>query len=99
MEVDYVDPRMRELEGPDALSESKLPLAVIESFKRKLVLLRAAPDERTLRNWKSFHYEKLVGDRKGQRSIRINKQWRLCFLLDSEVSPQKIRILSIEDYH
>lgn len=63
------------------------------------MVLRAAPDERTLRNWKSLHYEKLEGDRTGQRSIRLNKQWRLVFTLDSGLRPPKITVLSIEDYH
>lgn len=76
-----------------------LPLAVIKSCQRKLVLLDAAPDERTLRNWKSLHYEKLGGDRIGQRSVRLNDQWRLVFLLDETASPPTIEILAIEDYH
>ena len=49
--------------------------------------------------WKSLHYEKLSGDRSGQKSIRLNKQWRLVFTLDSERQPPKITVLAIEDYH
>jgi len=67
--------------------------------RRKLTVLRAAPDDRTLRNWKSLHYEKLKGDREGQRSIRINNKYRLVFELDNDTTPQKARILAIEDYH
>jgi proteic killer suppression protein len=63
------------------------------------VILEAAPDERTLRNWKSLRYKKLEGDRKGQRSIRINDQWRIVFTLDESVQPPTIAILAIEDYH
>lgn len=59
----------------------------------------AAEDERTLRNWKSLHYEKLKGDREGQRSVRLNDQYRLIFLLDADTSPPKIIVLGIEDYH
>src|SRR6266700_868085 len=76
-----------------------LPMAVVKSCRQKLVVLEAAPDERTLRNWKSLHYEKLEGDKSGQRSIRINKQWRLVFTLDTECRPNKMTILAVEDYH
>jgi proteic killer suppression protein len=62
-------------------------------------VLEAAPDERTLRNWKSLHYEKLKGDRKGQRSIRLNGQWRLVFILDEATLPPTIAVVAVEDYH
>jgi len=41
----------------------------------------------------------LEGDRKGQRSIKLNKQFRLIFEIDNESRPPKVTILSIEDYH
>lgn len=82
-----------------AAAQTGLPFGVIKSVQRKLVLLGSAPDERTLRNWKSFHYEKLVGDRAGQRSIRLNDQWRLVFILDETTAPPTVEILAIEDYH
>ena len=76
-----------------------MPISVINSLRNKLVVLRAAPDERTLRNWKSLHYEKLQGDRSEQRSIRINNQYRMVFMIDTERKPNKITVLSVEDYH
>jgi proteic killer suppression protein len=98
MDVEFRDSGLAIIETDRAI-ETKLPIAVITSCRQKLVVLRAAPDERTLRNWKSLHYEKLEGARVGQRSIRLNKQWRLVFTLDSKVNPPKITVLSIEDYH
>lgn len=41
------------------------------------------------------HLEKLSGDREGQRSIRINDQWRICFLWDG-VNALRVEIC---DYH
>jgi toxin HigB-1 len=98
MEVIYGDSKLARIETDDAAS-TKLPISVIMSCRRKLVVLRAAPDERTLRNWKSLHYERLKGDRDGQRSIRLNDQWRLIFSLDESARPPTIIILEIEDYH
>jgi proteic killer suppression protein len=47
---------------------------------RKLDLLDAAPDLRTLSTLPGNRLEKLKGDREGQHSIRINDQWRICFV-------------------
>ena len=98
MQVIFSDKRLALIET-DRAAETKLPIAVINSFRQKLVVIRAAPDERTLRNWKSLHYEKLQGNREGQRSIRINKQWRMVFTLDSDCDPPKLTVLAVEDYH
>ena len=46
----------------------------------KLQQLHAAGDLRDLRIPVSNHLEKLSGDRLGQWSIRINEQWRVCFV-------------------
>jgi proteic killer suppression protein len=83
----------------DEAGATRLSVAVIKSARRKLTVLRAATDDRSLRNWKSLRYEKLKGNREGQRSIRINDQYRMVFRLDDETAPPTITILSIEDYH
>lgn len=83
----------------DEAGATRLPVAVIKSARKKLTVLRAAIDDRSLRNWKSLHYEKLKGDRESQRSIRLNDQYRMVFELDEETEPQTVTILKIEDYH
>lgn len=97
MEIEFQDDKLALVET-DRASETRLPIAVINSLRDKLVVLRSASDERTLRSWKSLHYEKL--ERPGdQRSIRINKQWRLVFTIDTKAKPNKMMILGVEDYH
>lgn len=98
MEIEFADESLALIESDDA-GATKLPIAVIRSARKKLVMLRAATDDRTMRNWKGLHYEKLKGGRDGQRSIRINDKFRLVFILDSEADPKKVTILTIEDYH
>src|SRR5947209_6342438 len=98
MELVFADPTLALLETDDA-GKTKLPFAVIKSARRKLNVLRAAIDDRSLRNWKSLNYEKLKGDRAGQRSIRLNDQYRMIFALDESVDPQTVTIVAIEDYH
>ncbi len=56
------------------LPQNNQPLA-----RRKLVILDSATDLNTLRVPPGNRLEALKGDRKGQHSIRINDQWRICF--------------------
>lgn len=53
--------------------------AIERQALRKLDLLDAAPDLRTLSTLPGNKLEKLKDSREGQYSIRINDQWRLCF--------------------
>jgi proteic killer suppression protein len=99
MEIEFKDKQKIALIETENAADTQLPISVINSCRKKFNLLRAAPDERTLRNWKSLHYEKLKGDKEGKRSIRLNDQWRLIFLLNDERNPPSIIILGIEDYH
>ena len=59
---------------------SKLPQAIQRSAAMKLEMINAATVLETLRVPPSNRLEELQGDRKGQHSIRINKQWRICFI-------------------
>lgn len=58
---------------------SKLPQAIQHAAAIKLEMIHAATVIETLRVPPSNHLEELKGERKGQHSIRINKQWRICF--------------------
>lgn len=58
----------------------RLPPAVQRVALRKLVVLDAADTPEDLRVPPGNRLEKLYGGRKGQHSIRINDQWRICFV-------------------
>ena len=66
-------------------------------LKKRVTILEDAQSKDDLRLLPSNHFEALIGDRKGQFSIRINQQWRLCF----EWSESENRAFNIEvaDYH
>ena len=51
--------------------------------RRKLLYLHRARVLEDLKAPPGNHLEALTGDRKGQYSIRINDQWRVCFAWDS----------------
>ena len=63
--------------------------------RRKLRMLNNARHLNDLRIPPANRLEALKGDRKGQHSIRINEQWRLCFRW-TEAGPADIEIV---DYH
>jgi toxin HigB-1 len=63
--------------------------------ERKLQQLDSAATIEFLRSPPGNRLEELKGDRKGQHSIRINDQWRLCFVWTSE-GPERVEIV---DYH
>ena len=57
----------------------RLPTTIQKVALRKLMMIDNAKCLEDLRVPPSNHLEQLVGDRKGQHSIRINDQWRVCF--------------------
>jgi proteic killer suppression protein len=50
-----------------------------DQAEKRLQVLRRARSLRDLRGLPSNRLEALAGDREGQFSIRINRQWRICF--------------------
>jgi len=63
----------------------------------KLDRLEAATILKDLAALPGNRFEALAGDRKGQYSIRVNDQWRICFeWLGKSPGPQNVEIV---DYH
>ena len=58
----------------------KLPHDIQRAALRRLTYLHAAESISDLRSPPANRLEKLAGEREGQHSIRINQQWRICFL-------------------
>jgi len=57
----------------------RLPFEIQQTARRKLKLLDAATTLDAMRVPPGNRLEALKGNRKGQHSIRINDQWRICF--------------------
>ncbi len=73
----------------------KLPHDIQPIALRKLIMINNATCLEDLRIPPSNHLEKLSGNRKGQYSIRINEQFRICFRLDEN----DFQDVEIVDYH
>lgn len=63
--------------------------------ERKLQMLDSAATLDFLRSPPGNRLEALAGHRKGQHSIRVNDQWRICFVWTAE-GPRDVEIV---DYH
>jgi proteic killer suppression protein len=57
----------------------RFPPDIQRRARRKLLMLHAATELRQLTVPPGNRLEVLKGDRRGQHSIRVNDQWRLCF--------------------
>ena len=73
----------------------RLPRPIQDTARRKLKLIDAASSLDTLRVPPGNRLEALHGDRKGQWSIRVNQQWRICF----RWSDGDAHDVEIVDYH
>lgn len=62
---------------------------------RKLTMLDAAATLEDLRIPPGNRLESLSGDREGQHSVRINRQWRICFFW-TQAGPENVEVV---DYH
>lgn len=89
----FADPNTQRLFLRERVKKFDRPLQ--RAALRKLTLLDAAESLDDLRAVPGNRLEKLVGDRAGQYSIRVNDQWRLCFRwIDGDASE-----VEITDYH
>lgn len=73
----------------------KLPGDIQRTARRKLRMLNNAESLKDLRVPPGNRLESLRGDRRGQYSIRINDQWRVCFAWHDNAAHS----VEITDYH
>ncbi|SIR09609.1 proteic killer suppression protein [Rhizobium sp. RU20A] len=77
------------------LAPKGFPADLVRAAQRKLFLLNEATRLDDLRSPPGNRLEALKGDRQGQHSIRINRQWRICFVWTA-AGPENVEII---DYH
>jgi len=77
------------------LPTSQFDRSLAKAARKKLELIAAAASIEFLRSPPGNRLEALSGDRAGQWSIRINKQWRICFRFESGNAYD----VEIVDYH
>ncbi|MGH7514152.1 MAG: type II toxin-antitoxin system RelE/ParE family toxin [Gemmatimonadales bacterium] len=98
MEVDHDDPALERLER-DRTFTGGWGGPVVKGFRKVMQAIRAAVDERDLYALKGLRFEKLVGKRQGQHSLRINDQWRLIVEIRGVAPRKQMGVIEIADYH
>lgn len=79
----------------DGRTRKGFPADLLRVATRKLTMLDAAQALNDLRIPPANRLEALRGDRFGQHSVRINNQWRICFVWTDQ-GPEDVEIV---DYH
>jgi proteic killer suppression protein len=94
MIVGYRDKRTRDLAAGKRV---KAFSGIERAVRLRLDRLEAATALKDLAVLPGNRFEALAGNRKGQYSIRVNDQWRICFeWLDGALGPSNVEIV---DYH
>ena len=76
---------------------SRLPLQAIKKYELwKDLVFRHGPDK--LREFPGFHDEKLKGKRVGQRSSRLNLQYRVIYLVEEDIVTVFVLEINPHDY-
>ncbi|AOF88682.1 type II toxin-antitoxin system RelE/ParE family toxin [Sinorhizobium sp. RAC02] len=79
----------------DSSVKKGFPPELVRRAQQLLTVLHAAVPIEDLRSPPGNRLEKLAGDREGQHSIRINRQWHICFRWTA-AGPEDVEIV---DYH
>src|SRR5262249_29098643 len=98
MDVKFADEDLRRL-ATDPDYQGGYSTEGIRSYRQKVQFLKDAPDERTIRNWRSLNYERLKGKRKHEWSIRLNGPWRLILQRQETDAGVTLVLTGIEQYH
>jgi proteic killer suppression protein len=99
MRIGFGDDELRRLYEDPNFHAPRYGTDLVKAIRKKIGIIVAAATEQDLRSMKSLHFEKLVGDRAGQHSIRLNDQWRLVFRLETGDDGRVVVILEVVDYH
>ena len=77
----------------------RYPQSVVNGFFEVMAIIESAKNEREIRAFKSLHFEKLKGNRVGQRSLQLDKQFRLIVQIQEDEHDKMLWIIEIVDYH
>jgi addiction module HigA family antidote len=76
---------------------SGVPAAIVDKLLRMVLFLQAMQDENELRTIPSWKAHMRGGNRRGEWSLFVTKNWRMTFRIDNQMI--EIIDLNFEDYH
>ena len=99
MQIEFEDHDLRRLYEELDFRLPQFGTDLIKSYRKTVAFVIAAADQRDLYKMRSLRLEKLIGDRVGQHSLRLNDKWRMIIKIEMRDVGQVIVILDLVDYH
>jgi len=95
MDIEFSDSLWALIETERA-ADTKLPVAVIQSARHRLGILRAAPDLRTMQNWKSLGLSKR-GGAGSEHLVNLSPQWAMVLKVEEKNSAMTLIVTAMEE--
>ena len=99
MRIRFEDDDLRRLHEEHDFVLPRLGPEVTRAFRKRVAYLEEAESEADLRHYKALHYEKLRGSRSGQRSIRLNRQWRLILRVEADADGRLLIVVEVVNHY
>lgn len=82
MEINFEKEYLKQLyeQGKCTDKKHRYQPQVVKKYTKVIDLMYASPNTISLAKYNSLHYEKLVGDKAGVSSVRVNDQYRVEFI-------------------
>jgi proteic killer suppression protein len=94
MDIEFADARLALIET-EAAADACLPVAVIQTARQRLSIMRAAPDMRTLQNWKSLGLKRRDG--LAEHLVVLSPQWAMVVRIIEKNSVMTVVIKAMEE--
>ena len=99
MRISFEDDDLRRLYEERDFALPRIGPDVTKAFRKTVGFLVAAPTQADLREYRALRLKKLQGDRQGQHSVRLNRQWRLIIRFETDSDGQLLIVIEVVDYH
>jgi len=94
MDIEFAEARLALIET-EAAVETRLPVAVIHSARQRLSIMRAAPDLRTLQNWKSLDLQPSMGT--GEHLVLLSPHWAMVVKIIEKNSAMTVIVTTMKE--
>lgn len=95
MDIEFADSRLALIET-DRAADTELPVSVIQSARHRLNVIRAAPDIRTMQNWKSLGL-KSRGKADPEHFVALSAEWAMVLRIEEKNSAMTVIVRAMEE--
>lgn len=93
MDIEFADARLALIET-EAAADTCLPVAIIQTARQRLSIMRAAPDARTLQNWKSLGLR--PGSGSAEHLVMLSPHWAMAVKITEKNSIMTVVVTAME---